>query len=304
MILKQKKLFWQIFPATLVILLFFIVAVGWYSSHSADQFYIKESAADLLNRANLIKGHVVKLLEADDVDELHQFSIDSGRVSETRITVIAEDGTVLADTQENPASMDNHRNRPEISEAFNGASGTSLRFSNTLGERLLYSAIPITYFSGGKAGDNLIKTNVVLRLAIPVRAVDTALNTLKTRLMLGTIVAVLVAFFVTLFVSRNISRPLEEMTKRAEHYSRGDFSQRMLIKKITASHEVATLAMAMDRMADQLDDKINTIVNQRNQLGTVFSSMVEAVIAVDREEKIISINTAASEMFACVFLPH
>jgi two-component system phosphate regulon sensor histidine kinase PhoR len=69
------------------------------------------------------------------------------------------------------------------------------------------------------------------------------------------------------------------------------------MKKLTASHEVATLAAAMDRMADQLDDKINTIINQRNQLETVFSSMVEAVLAVDRDEKIVSINTAAAEMF-------
>ncbi len=123
MIFKQKKLFWQIFPATLVIILFSILAVGWYSSYSVDDFYIKESAADLVNRANLVKSTVVDLLEAGNEEELHQFTIESGRASETRITVIAGDGTVLADTKENPASMDNHRLRPEIDEAFNGAAG-------------------------------------------------------------------------------------------------------------------------------------------------------------------------------------
>ncbi len=239
--------------------------IGWYSSYSVDDFYIKESAADLVNRANLVKSTVVDLLEAGNEEELHQFTIESGRASETRITVIAGDGTVLADTKENPAGMDDHRLRPEIDEAFNGVPGISLRFSNTLGERMLYSAIPITFKPHEADENNSVLSTAVLRLSMPITAIDAALSALNIKLVIGTITAV-IAFLVTLFVSRNISRPLEEMTKRAEHYSKGDFSQRTMMKKLTASREVATLATAMDRMADQLDDKINTIVNQRNQL--------------------------------------
>ena len=297
MIFKHKKLFWQIFPATLIIILFSLFAVAWFSSNFTEKFYIEESAADLINRANLVRPTVVDLLEAVKTEELHKFTIESGRASETRITVIAENGSVLADTKENPANMDNHRLRPEIDEAFNGTPGTSLRFSNTLGERMLYSAIPITYNSHGGGDNDSVLTTAVLRLSIPITAIDSALGALNIKLFVGTIIAVLIAFIVTLFVSRNISRPLEEMTKRAEYYSQGDFSQRMTMQKTSASQEVATLVAAMDRMADQLDDKINTIVNQHNQLETVFSSMVEAVIAVDRDEKIVSINSAAAEMF-------
>ena len=71
----------------------------------------------------------------------------------------------------------------------------------------------------------------------------------------------------------------------------------LMTQKRTASKEIASLATAMDRMAGQLDEKIKTIINQHNQLETVFSSMVEAVIAVDLEERIISINQAAAQMF-------
>ena len=294
MLFKQRKLFWQIFPATLAILLFFIAAIGWYSSYSAENFYIKESTTDLVNRAKLIKAHVIEFLETEDYEGLHRFSIESGRLSETRITVVAEDGKVLADTNEDPESMDNHRSRPEISTAFAESTGSSIRFSNTLGERLLYSAILVTYSTENSTS---VPARAVLRLSIPVTAVDAALQQLRTRLILGTLSVVIVAFIITLFVSRNISKPLEEMTIRAAHYSQGDFSQRMMIRKKTASREVAQLGLAMDQMADQLDEKISTIVNQRNQLETVFSSMVEAVIAVDKEERIVSINSAAAEMF-------
>ena len=101
-----------------------------------------------------------------------------------------------------------------------------------------------------------------------------------------------------LLISRNISKPLEQMTRSAEKFSRGDFSERLLpVAKKTASLEVITLAVSMDRMADLLDEKIQAIVTHRNQLETVFSSMVEAVIAIDTEERIISLNAAAAELF-------
>ena len=297
MIFKQKKLFWQIFPASLVIILLSILAVGWYSTYSANSFYFRESAKNLLNRAHIIKSHVVELLENGTREQLQQLAVESGRASETRITVIDRDGIVLADSKENPESMDNHRQRPEINQAFSGTPGTSLRFSNTIGERMLYAAIPLTLKSSGSNSGDAASSTAVLRLSMPVIAIDSALSALNVKLLFGTIIAIIVAFLVTLFVSRNISRPLEEMTERAEYYSQGDFSRKMTIKKATASREVSTLAMAMDRMADRLDDMIKTIVNQRNQLETVFSSMVEAVIAVDRDEKIISINSAAADMF-------
>ena len=134
-------------------------------------------------------------------------------------------------------------------------------------------------------------------------AASSGMHRLLPKSLLHTLPAIVLlaiagAFILTFLVSRNISRPLEEMTRGAELYARGDFSRRMLLNtKTTASREIASLATAMDQMADQLDDTINTIISQRNQLETVFSSMVEAVIAVDREERIISINEATAQLF-------
>ena len=289
MIFRHKRLFWQIFTANVLIILGSIIAVGWYSSRSVDSFYVEESATDLSNRANLVRSTVAGLLAEGDAEKLKKFAIDSGRASGTRITIIDQSGKVLADSNEDPARMDNHRSRPEIDTAFGGAPGSSMRFSNTLGERMLYSAIPLTKENGS--------VTTVLRLSLPVTGIDRALRELSMKITVGTVVALLVAFFITMLVTRNMSKPLEEMTRSAANYSKGDFSQRMMMNKATASREITALAAAMDEMAVQLDEKINTIINQRNQLETVFSSMVEAVIAVDRGEKIISINEAAASMF-------
>ncbi|MBT8360852.1 MAG: PAS domain-containing protein [Desulfobacterales bacterium] len=299
MVLKQKRVFWQIFPLILAIILISIALVSWYGSRSVDTFYIEESGIDLENRANLISDHVLELLNAEDIESLRAYCIDSGRASATRITIVAPSGTVLADTNENPDTMDNHRSRPEIDEAFDGVPGRSLRFSNTLGERMLYSAIPlIADGTHWRAKDESGTIIAVLRLSMPVTAIDTALRTINRKILGGTALAVFAAFIVTLLVCKNISRPLEDMTRTAERYSQGDFSQRMLItQKKTTSLEVATLATALNRMADQLDEKIKTIINQRNQLETVFSSMTEAVIAVSLDENIVSINAAAARLF-------
>ena len=286
----QKRLIWQIFPATMVTLLVAIVAVTWYASTNLHQFYLDESANDLTARAHLIETRVEKLLNEPGYQELRSFCIRVGRESATRITVVDRTGKVLADSDEKPDIMENHLARPEIATAFAGKKGQFLRFSKTLQESMLYVAIPIT-------GEKLPQITAALRMAVPVTVIDHTLRGIQLRIALGSIVVILLAALVTLLISRNISRPLEEMKKGAEAFAGGDFSQKMLPRqRKSASLEVTTLASAMDRMAELLDEKIKAIETHRNQLDTIFSSMVESVIAIDLEERIISINKAAARL--------
>ena len=218
-----------------------------------------------------------------------------GREAATRITVIAPDGKVLADSNERPEAMENHLKRPEIAAAFAGEKGSSLRFSKTLKESMLYLAIPVGHVEQTEDASSGI--SAVLRMAVPVTAIDRTLEGIQLRIAFGSIAVILAAAAVTLLISRNISRPLEEMKKNAEAFARGDFSQKMLPReRQSASLEVATLASSMNRMAELLDEKIKAIETHRNQLDTVFSSMVEAVIAIDLEERVISINDAAARL--------
>jgi two-component system phosphate regulon sensor histidine kinase PhoR len=108
----------------------------------------------------------------------------------------------------------------------------------------------------------------------------------------------MLAALASLLVSRNISRPLEELRRAAERFSQGDFTDTMVsYQERSSCLEVATLAAAMDTMAAQLDERIEMITSQRNELETVFSSMVESVMAIDSNERIININSAAAKLF-------
>jgi two-component system, OmpR family, phosphate regulon sensor histidine kinase PhoR len=295
-----RRLVWQIIPVNILTIVAVILAVGWYGATSFKEFYLQETEKDLLARAHLITPLINEMLLADRPEELRRYTVLAGRGTVMRITVILADGLVIADSNEAPGAMDNHSRRPEIEPALRGEVGKARRYSRTVGESMVYVAIPL-----GRTGLNGELSlppdyeGAVLRTSMSVASLEKALQRIQWRVALGAAVVLLVAGLITLLVVRNISRPLEEMTRNAEQFSRGDFSERMLVKaKDSGSYEVATLATAMDRMAELLDEKIQAIITHRNQLETVFSSMVEAVIAIDREERVISLNTAAADLFS------
>ena len=283
--IKPKKLVWQIFPANVLTILIAIIAVSWYGTTSLREFYLQETEADLEARANLVSSRVIDYLLDGQIAQLRQYCVKAGRESGTRITVISEDGSVVADSNENPEVMDNHRQRLEIEKAFTGGVGKSRRYSKTLDENLIYVAIPLR-LSLQQSSENISSAAqvAVLRTSVSVATLDKTLAAIKVRVGMGSVAVMLLAGVITLLISRNVSRPLEQMTKSAKQFSQGDFRERMLpVARKTASLEVVTLAASMDCMAGLLDEKIQAIVTHRNQLETVFSSMVEAVIAIDTE---------------------
>ena len=291
--LKPKKLIWQIFPANVITLVVAIILVSWSGATILKDFYLHDTENDLESRAVLLSSKVIDFIEGDKISELREYCVVVGRESGTRITVVNSDGNVLADSNEDSAVMDNHRGRDEIATAFTGLVGSSRRFSDTLGESRIYVAIPLIIKNKSAAEER-----IVLRTSVSISSLEKTLDRIKGRIILGSFAVLLLAGFVTLVISRNVSRPLEQMRRSAQQFARGDFSERMLpVAKKSASLEIVTLASAMDRMAALLDEKIQAIVTHRNQLETVFSSMVEAVIAIDLEERVISINDAAAQLF-------
>lgn len=297
--MNPKKLIWQIFPANVLTLFLVTIALSWYGVVALQEFYLDDTETDLESRAQLAASRVREFLRDHRLADLKEYCIQAGRSSGTRITVIAPDGKVVADSNEDPEAMENHGQRVEIATAFAGNVGVSRRFSKTLGEKLVYVALPLNGIGIDNGRGLEKKAEAVLRVSVSVANLDVAMNRIKTRLFFGSVAVLVLAGLVNLFISRNITRPLEQMTGIAERFASGDFSARMLPQvKRRASSEVAMLASSMDRMAELLDEKIAAIVSQRNQLETVFSSMVEAVIAIDTEERVISLNQAAAELFA------
>jgi two-component system phosphate regulon sensor histidine kinase PhoR len=296
--LKPRKLIWQIFPANVITILCAVIVVAWYGATALQEFYLQDTEEDLKARGVLLATQVSRFLREGDKDGLRRYCVQAGRYSRTRITIVDETGTVIADSSEEPGRMDNHRMRVEIRQAIEGMVGVSRRFSKTLGENLIYVAIPLYGERFEPFSQDAGGVQVVLRTSVSVASLDRTLRDIRVKIGFAALGVVLVAGLVTLLICRNISRPLEQMTLSAKQFSSGNFKKRMLpVAGKGASREIMTLAASMDRMAALLDEKIQAIVTHRNQLETVFSSMVEAVIATDLDEKVISINSAAADLF-------
>jgi two-component system phosphate regulon sensor histidine kinase PhoR len=205
----------------------------------------------------------------------------------TRITVILPDGRVVGDSLEEPGGMDNHIDRSEVLDALNRGLGTSIRYSRTLDRELMYAAVPVQ-----EEGRPL----AVIRMAIPLEGIDRALQDFQFKIVIAGLVVAVFAMLVGLWVSRRITRPIEQIREWADSIARGSFQFR---PSITASAELEALSESMNQMAAQLRERIDTIMQQRNEIEAVLSSMVEGVIAVDTDERVISMNQAAGEMFGC-----
>jgi two-component system phosphate regulon sensor histidine kinase PhoR len=282
--MHHKRLIWQLYPSQLLIAFAALLAFTWYGTSSIRSFQLSETAASLEARSHLAAGSVLFYLEHDDLAGLETFCREAGKKSSTRLTVISSAGKILADSDEDPARMENHNDRPEIIAALSGKVVSSLRFSQTLQQNLMYVAIPLED-QGHRRG--------VLRAAIPVTAIDKALSAIYQKIIWGCVVVALFAALVAWFIARRISKPLEQMKLGAERFSRGDFTGRM---REEGAEEVATLARALNEMATQLDGRIQTIVSQHSQLQAVFASMVEGVITVDTEERILEVNQAGAQL--------
>ncbi|MBU2539354.1 MAG: cell wall metabolism sensor histidine kinase WalK, partial [Proteobacteria bacterium] len=282
--MRHKRLIWQLYPSQLLITIIALLIAAGYGAYSLRAFQLSQTAIGLESRALLAQDNVLGLLARNDLINLQAFCSTAGKNSSTRLTVIAPNGRVLADSDEDPARMENHGDRPEIIAAFAGHLVPSLRFSHTLQENMMYVAIPL--MEDGK-------TKGVLRTALPVTFINSALREIFLKIIWGCLIVALLVALVAWFISQRITRPLEEMRQGAERFANGAFTSKL---REDGAEEVMSLAKAMNAMADQLDGRIKTIARQHSQLQAVFSSMVEGVITVDTEERILDINQACAKL--------
>ena len=282
--LRKRKLIWQLFPSYLLVTIIALVTVTLSYSNEMKKFYLDQTAAELKSRAHLVLPQIRNLIAEKNYSEVNRVVNIQAKNANTRITIVLPTGEVIGDSEKNPATMDGHAGRAEISRALGGRTGTATHYSKTLKKNMMYVTIPIIL-------DNLVVG--VVRTSIPVSDIDKKLGDIRLRIILaGLIISVLIAG-ISLFISRRISRPIEEMEKGAQLFAEGNLQHTLAIPD---SAELAGLAEAMNDMAAELDWKVKTAFAQRNEIRTILGSMVEGVLALDPDDRIINMNQAAADI--------
>jgi two-component system phosphate regulon sensor histidine kinase PhoR len=282
---KKGRLLWQLYRSYLLLILLFLAALSVFASRTLKHFFLNQMESDLETQAQLVAVHILPILGPPDHERIDRLCKRLGERTTTRITVILPSGKVVGDSSEDPQVMDNHADRPEFMDALSGPPGMSIRHSRTLEKGMMYVAIPI------RKGD---ETLAIVRTAVGLEAIEETLGSIQTKIALGGVISILLASGVCFLVARRITRPIEHMKSWAESMAGGEFR---FAQPVGYSSEIDGLSRAMKHMADELRTRIDTIINQRNEMETVLSSMLEGIIAVDRDDRILMMNRAAGEMF-------
>jgi two-component system, OmpR family, phosphate regulon sensor histidine kinase PhoR len=206
-----------------------------------------------------------------------------GPRAQGRVTFIAADGAVVGDSEVPLAdlpALENHRSRPEVAEALAQRAGSSQRWSATVHQRLLYTAIPLTFPDG---------TRGAARLAVPLSDVDAALRQLRTLLLVSLAIALAVAVVMSSGAAHLLSGALRSMTDVARRMSAGDLQART---RVEGNDEVAELGRALDRLAGSLSTTLTELRGERDLLERILQSMREGVLVLDGDRRILLVNPA------------
>ena len=282
--MNRKRIFWQLFPLFLLVAVISILALLWFAYRTYSQSHLDQVRADLKRSALLLQERLRHQIRESGFDDLDPICKELGANAALRITIILDSGEVIGDSDDDPAAMDNHANRPEVIAALNGAVGESVRFSDTLQKRMMYVAIP------DESGDS---PKAIIRTSLPLTVLEEVLSGFQIKLIFASLAIVLALALVSLYFARRISKPLEEMKEGAERFAEGELGSPL---NTPDSLELAGLAQALNEMAVQLNDRIGTVVRQRQELEALLSSMAEGVIAVDNDLRILSINRPALDI--------
>jgi two-component system phosphate regulon sensor histidine kinase PhoR len=292
--MKHPPLFWQIFPLCLGVTVASLLLTAWLATSTGHDFYTEHLSQDLRARALLLETTITQFGQSEtNAKNLQDFVRQTGRRAATRITVINAKGTVLADSNEDASLMDNHASRPEVTAALAGQNGQVLRYSHTLRESMLYVAIPLRLASQEPPG--------ALRLSLAITPVEDMLKSLQLKVFGMGLAVLALAALLSLYLAKRISRPLEKMQQGAEALVQGRIDQLQKIQVENVSLEMASLVDSINSMAEQINRRMRIIIQQRNELETVFSGMEDAVLVLDAQQKIIRMNQAASQLFRISF---
>jgi two-component system phosphate regulon sensor histidine kinase PhoR len=280
---RRRRLLWQIFAPVFVILVVSTLAISGLASWSVYQTTLASAEAHLERQAHLVEVLLEQRTPKGGKARADLLVRVLGERIDTRVTVIAPDGTVLADSAEDPSVMPNHADRPEVAQALTGSIGVALRWSATLGEDLLYLALP----PSDRLGGNLVRT------ALAASSTSGIFGVYSGRIVAAAIVIAALGAAIALLAARRTTQPLEQLDRAARRFAGGDLSFRAPVLGVG---ETAQLATSLNLMAEQLDQRFRLIADERNEQEVVLSSMVEGVLAVDPDERVTTMNLAAGRL--------
>lgn len=271
-------------------LIVIIIAVG-FSIFSGQ--LIKRQTMEGLSRELVVQTRILtqslplEALATHDRGHIQTLVLRWSQATRSRITVIAPDGTVLGDSDEDWSgllAMANHQNRPEIQAARERGYGQAIRYSTTLRRDMLYVALPVWH-------DKQIAGFV--RTALPLQSVTTAVTTNQRAIIWVGMIGLVVALLMAIFVGRRLSKPIRVINRGLREMLSGKEDSTITVN---SRDEFSLLAAAINRLNTKLALTIGALKSEKVTLSTILEGMAEAVIELDAKNTIEFTNSAAQRI--------
>ncbi|PDC37273.1 PAS domain-containing sensor histidine kinase [Listeria monocytogenes] len=278
----MKKLWLKIGLSFFILFFVVMVIVGVFSGELMKSTYLNMKENQLEDDAKiLLQTTNMENLDLDKDAATIQKSLDPlGEDIDARITVIDSKGDVVADTKKDPEKLDNHMNRPEVTDILKkGESvGISIRESDSLGYSMLYVAVPVKHQG---------KTDGVLRISISLESVDAAVAKLWGNLALIFGIALVIIAAISVFIARKITRPVREIIEVSTDLANHKYDSRIHGK---ISGELQDLSISVNTLAESLETQMFEIKQNEQRLNAIVQNLVSGVMLINVNKQVIMTN--------------
>jgi two-component system phosphate regulon sensor histidine kinase PhoR len=280
-----RNIRWRIAIPYVLLILLSTLGLTAFLSARVRQARLADLEALLLAEARALKDNVRPVLDLGESPELlDPMARRWAALLETRVTIIAPDGTVLGESHADRTKMDNHRRRLEVQQALTTGQGRSTRFSQTMGYEMMYAALPVV--SDGEVIG-------IVRVALPLAEIEASVSRLGQIILAAGVLTALLAVPIALLIADRIARPLRRLTRAADRMAEGDLSARLLP---SSQDEIGHLTVAFNHMADELHEKMTTLAREQTRLSGVLKHMADGILITDASGRVQLINPAAARL--------
>lgn len=268
----KRPFFLKLFISYCVMIIALTCLILFASFELLKRYTIENSAASLVNTAWAVANQLTPLLEQQNNTQINTITKDLGRKLSTRITVISPMGEVIADSENDPHKMDNHLSRPEIVAALKKTTGSSYRFSQTMKENRLYTAVVSKNAQGKVMG--------IIRLSLQIKSVQDQIQKLAFHILKIDTVILLFSLCVALIISRRLTHPLHELVNATRRLAKQDFDTKI---KLHSQDEYTELAESFNDMMAQLKQSFQTLAQQKEELDGIIAFKKDFVSNISHE---------------------
>ncbi len=293
--MRTKTIKGKIVIAFSILMFVALFGVGIYLYYYFNSFYMDSLEEQLLDKARMLSQSAQDELRDGEgsTSNLQDYVISMGDETDYRFTIISSDGEVLAESERKPAELDNHLNRPEIQEALENGWGLNSRYSDTIGEEMLYAAVTIEI-------PDIDQINYA-RVAFPLTEIQNVRINIGLIILSGTLLALMLTWMFGSLIAQSITYPVEALIKWTDHISKGNLQAKSPVK---TDDEIGELAVRFENMQSNLAEIMNDLTEEKNKISILVNNMPDGVIAVDNNGVVNLVNPTAKSMLNILDISH